>query len=392
MILRDDPMTDIKPATSEIPAQMVATSLPRREFVQLANDYVPGKHDVSGWYISDKRDGLRGLWLGGVDRGLPTKEIPWANIYHPKTGQLKKKITPISTGLWSRSGNPIAAPDWFIKLLPRGVILDGELWAGIGQFQETMSICKQEVPDERWNQIRYAVYSSPTYMQVFTDGEVKNAQMWRAIKSKTVFNWLDERRAPLAVEPVSRTLADEIQVLEELLRPESSGDQVFVLNQDVLPEVDAAEAVERWLQPILAAGGEGVVLRDPHSIWIPKRHKGILKYKPESDSECRIIGFTAGEQGVTGNMLGKIGALVVEWLHNDTVHTFRLGTGMTMAEREFASGMDVMHAYGHPGAEMLGTTQGAHFKLGDVVTFKFREITDEGIPREARYFRKRGEE
>jgi hypothetical protein len=32
--------------------------------------------------------------------------------------------------------------------------------------------------------------------------------------------------------------------------------------------------------------------------------------------------------------------------------------------------------------------QGKHFKVGDVVTFKYRELSDDGIPKEARYWRR----
>ena len=36
--------------------------------------------------------------------------------------------------------------------------------------------------------------------------------------------------------------------------------------------------------------------------------------------------------------------------------------------------------------------QGRHFKRGQTVTFKYRELTSDGIPKEARYWRRRDTE
>ena len=36
--------------------------------------------------------------------------------------------------------------------------------------------------------------------------------------------------------------------------------------------------------------------------------------------------------------------------------------------------------------------QGKSFKRGQTVTFKYRELTDDGIPKEARYWRRRDAE
>jgi len=49
-------------------------------------------------------------------------------------------------------------------------------------------------------------------------------------------------------------------------------------------------------------------------------------------------------------------------------------------------------AQARPGQDMPAGTQGKHFKVGQVVTFIYRELSDEGIPKEARYFRQAGSE
>src|SRR4051812_13731200 len=60
-----------------------ATKTPRREFLQLADTYDAEKHDIAGFYISEKLDGTRCFWDGGISRGEPTASVPWANIIDP---------------------------------------------------------------------------------------------------------------------------------------------------------------------------------------------------------------------------------------------------------------------------------------------------------------------
>jgi DNA ligase-1 len=94
----------------------------------LANVWTPSI-DPTGWWMSEKYDGLRGYWDG-------------------------KK-------LWSRNGNAIHAPDNFLAELPADIALDGELWMGRGKFEETMSTVLSQRPDERWRQVRFMIFDAP---------------------------------------------------------------------------------------------------------------------------------------------------------------------------------------------------------------------------------------
>jgi len=85
--------------------------------------------DPTGWWMSEKYDGLRAYWDGRE--------------------------------LWTRNGNRIHAPDYLLAELPRDLALDGELWIGYGKFEETMSIVRSETPDGRWKRIRYLVFDAP---------------------------------------------------------------------------------------------------------------------------------------------------------------------------------------------------------------------------------------
>ena len=367
----------------------------KREFLQLADHYDPAKHSVAGWFISEKLDGTRCFWDGGLSRGLPTDSIPWASVLDPKTGEKKSKIKAIATGLWSRYGNPIIAPDWFLNQLPC-CPLDGELWAGRGNFQLCRSICGGDTPDPRFDKIVYAVYSSPPLASVFSTGEITNVNMQCAVDFLAIEHWIrarlevfgrgNRRQGDFRYLPPSSPFADELRFLASNL--ENTELSVCYMHRQTklidIPE-EAAGQIETFLQRVLDKGGEGVVVRNPQATWTPRRHRDILKYKPFQDAEARIVGFTSGRETTKGSKhLGRIGALITEY------NGKRLElSGLTDAEREFSSDEMSVFAAANPGADMPDGFQGRHFKKGQTVTFKYRELTDDGIPKEARYWRRR---
>ena len=370
----------------------------RRELLQLADHYKPEKSDVAGWFISEKLDGTRCFWDGGLSRGVPTEQVPYASIIDPKTGKKKAKIKPVATGLWSRYGNPIMAPDWFLNQLP-ACPLDGELWAGRGNFQLCRSICGGDTPDPRFDKIVYAVYSSPPLAAVFRTGEIKNANMVAGVEYIAIEHWVRQRlevfgrnnrnSGDFRYLPPGAMFADELRFLASNL--ENTELSVCYLHpQTKLIDIPdgAVGQVEAHLQRVLDQGGEGVVIRNPQATWTPKRHKDILKFKPFNDAEARITGFTSGRETTKGSrLLGMIGALITDYKGK------RLElSGLTDAEREFATDEMSAHAVQHPGEDMPDWFQGRHFKKGQMVTFKYRELTDDGIPKEARYWRRRDAE
>ena len=364
----------------------------RREFLQLAHKYESAKSKVAGWFISEKLDGTRCFWDGGLTRGMKTIDVPWASITDPKTGQPKKKVKPIASGLWSRYGNPIIAPDEFLNQLPC-CPLDGELWAGRGKFQLCRSICAGDAPDPRFDQIEYAVYSSPPLIGIFQTGEIKNANMHRAIDFLGMEQWVRQRLnrfdSDFRYLPPGSRFVDELNFLAKILI--NSPVSVCYLHQQTklfdVPD-EAAKQVEMYLQRVLDMSGEGIVLRNPTEPWIPKRNRGILKYKPFSDAEGTVIGFTSGRETDKGSKhLGRIGALILDY------NGKRLElSGLTDIEREFETVIASDHAEKNPGKDMPAGIQGKHFKLGQKVTFKYRELSDDGIPKEARYWRRRSVE
>jgi len=108
--------------------------------------------------------------------------------------------------------------------------------------------------------------------------------------------------------------------------------------------------LQEELAKVEALGGEGLMLRQPKSLYIGTRSSTLLKIKSFSDDEARVIGYTDGK----GKFKGMVGALKVE-LANGL--NFQVGSGLTDKER-------------------LNPP-----KIGDVITFRFQELTDAGIPR-----------
>jgi len=352
-----------------------------------AHKYNAVKCDVSGHYISEKLDGSRCFWDGGISRGLPTETIPWANILDPKTGLKKSKIKPIASGLWSRYGNPIIAPDWWLNQLPC-IPLDGELWAGRGKFQLCRSICAKDVPvSSEWALLDYAIIDSPPFSAVFMDGRINCPNFRHEINLDCVSKWLASRDSLLhdyKFLPLGMIFEQTMALLQQSVPSEG---KIYLLKQKILPVSNAAEAVEKELERVLDLGGEGVVIRDPTSSWMPQRLHTVLKYKPYSDAEGTIIGFTSGRETERGSKhLGKIGALILDYKGK------RLElSGLTDEEREFAD-KDQFFATCNPGKVMPAGTYGKHFQLGQTITFKYRELSNDGVPKEARYFRPRDEE
>jgi DNA ligase-1 len=364
-------------------------NLPRREFLMLAKKYVPGKSTVGGYYLSEKLDGTRAFWDGGISRGVPTIKVPYANTINPKTGKRKKKIKPLATGLWSRYGNPIIAPDWFLNLLPC-MPLDGEIWAGRGNFQLCRSICAGDTPGPNWDKAEFAAFGCPPLDIMFSNGRIKNSKMTIDIVKSDIKRWLKKRADTfpdymyLGGNDGRVPFEYELTCLQDSL---DSCSRVYLHRQRRLPMgvVEAALAVEEELQKVLDLGGEGIILRNPDSPWLPKRVTTLLKYKPYNDDEGVIVGFTSGRRTDKGSkLLGKIGALILDYKGK------RLElAGLTHAEREFATSDATRYAADHPGEDMPLEAEGKHFKLGDSITFRYRELSDDKIPKEARYWRKR---
>lgn len=350
------------------------------EFLQCLHTYKPGRTRVPGWYVSEKLDGMRVLWDGGLSRGLPTPSIPFAN--------LDKKVKPVASGLWTKYGNVVVAPDWFLNQLPP-FPLDGELWAGRGNFQKVSSVCrKDKADDEEWKQIEFPIVDSPSLPALFGDRILKNIRFKKTISYSLIDSWikqLDESRlAEYVSVPPDAKFEEVLVFLQENLEVEG---RIYLHRHVKLPDdIEQAEKeLKKHFDRAVKAGGEGVVVRSPRAVWTPEKVHTVLKYKAQEDAEGTVRGFVSGEKTDKGSkLLGMIGALILEF-DGKRVNC----AGLTNEERLFGTRDMAAFAAANPGKDMPADFFGKHFRPGQLITFTYHELTNAGIPENPRYYRHR---
>jgi DNA ligase-1 len=355
----------------------------KREYVQLSHPYNAKKHYYAGWFWSEKLDGQRAIWDGGISRGLPCSEVPYANT--AKHDRFLK--TQVATGLWSRYGQPIYAPKSFLDRLPL-VPLDGELYIGRGKFQQTVSTTKTQVPGFGWNAIRYRVFDAPPLSSFLMPGLVQNPNITLLFTLEQAL-WASKRILELGYDHAKFIRILPFVSVVPYLKALLDGNEIATYHpQEQLPTTTAAAMakVESLLDELLPLKAEGLILRNPNSKWTPKRVHDSIKIKPYLDMEGTVTGYIWGRETDKGSkLLGLMGALVLQL---DSGKRLEL-SGFTDAERQmtFDSGGDMEEGHKYPGEAISGAWTHKLFPIGSRVTIKYRELSDDGIPKEARYFR-----
>jgi DNA ligase len=230
--------------------------------------------DLSGWWMSEKLDGVRAYWDG------------------------KQFI--------SRLGNRYHAPDWFVAGLP-DVALDGELWLGRKKFQTTVSIVKRQDKSDHWKQVSFVVFDAPALDDPF------------------------EKR---------------LKFVEAYIRKQKPA----YAKAHVHEACKGVEHLRKELARIEALGGEGLMLRQPGSKYAVGRSATLLKVKTFHDADAKVVGHVPGK----GKHAGRLGALEV--VLDNGIH-FSVGTGFSDAERQKPP------------------------PVGSLITFRYQELSDGGVPR-----------
>lgn len=356
---------------------MAARDPNKREFVMLAGTFDPESDDPTGWYMSEKLDGMRCFWDGGISRGLQAGEVPYANCVNGDEDHA-------CTGLWSRGGKVIHAPEWFIRDLPKKVLLDGELWNKKMILQEIVSVTRAHNKDEEWEKLHYMVFDNPSHPQFFRTGRVHIGD-WEA-QLPEMKDWAISRGIKWRNE--EHCFEDFV---DEFVDGNISGTNWMALPQKLVKDT---ASMHRFLDKVVKDGGEGIMLRRPESVWNPRRaREDLVKVKRFFDNEAEIIGYTFGKITKKDSRLrGKLGALVVREL--DTGCEFELA-GLNDSERglEHEKKGGIMfkgveqYAWDHPGELAPGWIGAASFELGQKITFKYWDRTKDGVPKFAQYFR-----
>jgi DNA ligase-1 len=142
--------------------------------------------DLTGWWMSEKLDGVRAYWDG------------------------KQLI--------SRLGNAFHAPDWFIDKLPR-VALDGELWGGRKQFQKTVGVVRRQDKSEHWKAISYVVFDAPSLNEPFET------------RIEFVETYLAKAQSPYATAHKHERCKGVDHLKDELARVEALGGEGLMLRR-----------------------------------------------------------------------------------------------------------------------------------------------------------------
>ncbi len=256
----------------------------KRDFLMSPQIYRPNKCTVGGYYISEKLGGVHVFWDGGISRTVPGTVVPWANVTDLKTGRIKPSARKPVSGMWSESANPIMAPDRFLNLLPC-MPLEGVLWAGRGNRALSSNACLAGSAHEGWDKIEFAIFSSPPVDKMFSDGVIKNSQMFLTLQGVDLDKWLQACNPSMVPDwyrlitgDTEITFDNELAVLRDAVPSEG---RIYLLQQKLLPMSvkDAAVAVEKELARVHKLGGLGVMMRDPYSCWEPKRSPSLLEYR-----------------------------------------------------------------------------------------------------------------
>ena len=226
-------------------------------------------------------------------------------------------------GVWDgrtlrfRSGRPVAAPAWFTAALPAEP-LDGELWLGRQRFDAVSALVRREVPvDAEWRALRYMVFDLPAAAGSF---EARTRQLAALVAGQVA----RAEASPLVAVP-QRHVADRA-------------------------------ALHQRLDEVVAAGGEGLVLKLAAAPYQVGRTDAALKLKPSLDAEAVVVAHHPGR----GRLEGQLGALEVRTPQG---RQFLLGTGFSAAERRTPP------------------------PVGSRVTYRYRDLTRSGLPRFASFLR-----
>ena len=196
------------------------------------------------YLVSEKLDGMRAYWDG--------------------------------KNLFTKSGKIINAPQWFIKNFPPFAI-DGELWSKREDFENIISIIKNQNRQEDWKNLKLYVFEVP--------------------QQKGNLN----QRLKILKTYLASVPSHYIAIIPQ---------HQFKNTQEIL----------NFFNQITQNGGEGIVLRKNDAPYQGGRNATALKYKKFFDSECKVIGYQDGKGKYT-NMVGSL-------LCQDGEMILKIGSGL----------------------------------------------------------------
>jgi DNA ligase 1 len=242
------------------------------------------------WMASEKLDGVRLAWDG------------------------KKSF-------WTRGNQRIQAPPTFRAALPRNVPLDGELFAGRGQFHTAQSMYSSP-SNSTWKDLQYRVFDMPTSTKPYRNVYKNMHRLFPECSENTRVRPREPRACAVKQTPV-HTNAN----------------------------------ARRMLNRLILKGAEGVMLRRADVPYTSGRTKYMLKMKRVQDAEAIVVRVVPG----TGKYEQVMGSLEVHWVgRNREEATFKVGVGFTDRQRARAATL---------------------YRPGTIITVQYMELEASGKPR-----------
>ena len=263
-----------------------------------------------GWFISEKYDGIRGIWTGKELLARPVK----------KDGILKGKVFNY-------------VPKWFLNMLPLDIPLDGEIWLGRGKFQQVSGLSNYKISkkitseylDNIWKNVRYMVFDIPNHKGTFV-----------------------ERQSTL------KKCVDDLDIKHGI-----NNQIVYSQNEEIKDRNDLEEYYRKYVEN----GSEGVIIREPNSLYECKRSKLMLKMKINEDNEAYVLDYQLGTDGKYKGLLGSLKCKL------DNGKIFSIGIGFSDIMRKEYNIIDSIH----------------YIPLYSKINFSFMELTNQGLPRHPVY-------
>ncbi|MGI2260114.1 DNA ligase [Shewanella sp. GXUN23E] len=168
-------------------------------------------------------------------------------------------------------------------------------------------------------------------------------------------DWRDVRFMVFDLPDSELPFDGRLQKLRELIG--QSGPQ---LNLELIEQVRVSneQTLMGLLEEAVAQGAEGLMLHHQQALYVNGRQPLLMKLKPEFDAEATVIAHVPGK----GKYNGMLGSLTVRMADG---REFNIGTGFS----------DELRRQPPP--------------IGSQITFKYKGLTGNGLPRFASYYRVR---
>lgn len=103
----------------------------------------------------------------------------------------------------------------------------------------------------------------------------------------------------------------------------------YIHQVPILYEGNDKEVIPEFLDKVINEGKEGLMLNVADAPYECKRSDKILKIKKFSDADVRVVDLIEG----TGKNIGKLGAVTIQFEHDNNVHECNCGSGFSDEER-----------------------------------------------------------